>query len=47
MPRLFGPAASLLRRSLVTRLERMWSADPGIAPLDLILPDGERIRLGH
>jgi cyclopropane-fatty-acyl-phospholipid synthase len=47
MPRLLGPTASLLRRSLVTRLERMWAMDPRAAPLDLVLPDGEWVRLGQ
>lgn len=47
MPRLFGPAASLLRHSLIARLDRLWSSEPRSSPLELTLPDGARVRLGQ
>lgn len=43
MPRLVGPVASLLRRTVISRLRAMWSIGSAI---DILLPSGEKIRIG-
>lgn len=45
LPRLLGPAASLLRRAMLSRLARMWDESPGAGALELSLPDGQLVLL--
>jgi len=45
MPRLVPPAGALLRRAAIARLRATWRT--GAPALELELPDGERVRLGH